>query len=193
MKFKYPPGATPLDPDEAFALIPKNITTQNELNEWEQMNILEAENWVFRKKHKDIMSTNFIKELHKKMFSQTWLWAGEFRQTLKNIGVDPHKIPLELRNLCDDILCQLEFNSYPIDEIAARLHFRLVWIHPFPNGNGRHGRLFTDLFLISQGRQRFSWGKSNLTLPNEVRKKYIEALQKADRHDFTSLLEFVRS
>jgi Fic family protein len=88
-------------------------------------------------------------------------------------------IPLELRNLCDDIECQLEYNSYSIDEIAARLHFRMVWIHPFPNGNGRHGRLYTDLFLISHDRPRFSWGKSNLSHSNETRKKYIQALHVA--------------
>lgn len=193
MKYTYPPGATPLDLNEAAALIPKHITVQRDLNEWEQMNILEAENWAFRKKHTNLLSIEFIQKLHKKMFDQTWIWAGQFRKTLKNIGVDFHQIPLELRKLCDDTSYQLEHQSYPLDEIAARLHHRLVWIHPFPNGNGRHARWYADMFLVANGDQRFSWGRDNLSSFTQTRNSYIYALQQADRQHFTPLLEFVRS
>lgn len=193
MKYHYPPGATPLDSDEAAALIPKSISLQAELNEWEQMNILEAEGWAFGRKHKDLLSIGFIQKLHKKMFDQTWLWAGHFRKTLKNIGVDSNQIPLELGKLCGDIAYQLEHNSYPLDEIAARLHHRLVWVHPFPNGNGRHARLYTDIFLVTNGQERFSWGRANLSSPVKTRNAYILALREADKHHFTPLLEFTRS
>lgn len=193
MKFHYPPGATPIDPDEAIGLIPKNITLQSELNEWEQMNILEAENWIFGKKHNDLLSIGFLQKLHKKMFDHTWEWAGQFRKTLKNIGVDPHQIPIELTKLLGDVSYQLTNRVYFLDEIATRLHHRLVWIHPFPNGNGRHARFYTDLFLVSNGEKKFSWGASTLISANNMRALYIEALREADKHNYNPLLKFVRS
>jgi Fic-DOC domain mobile mystery protein B len=192
MKFHYPSGATPLDPDETDALIPKHIFLQAELNEWEQRNILEAEEWAFGNKHNDFLSVEFIQKLHKKMFDQTWSWAGTFRMTMKNIGVDPHQIRPELQKLCEDVLYQIDYAVMELDEIAARLHHRLVWIHPFPNGNGRHGRLYTDMVLVAHGQKRFSWGRGDLTSPIKVRKRYIEALQQADCHNLKPLLAFVR-
>ena len=79
------------------------------------------------------------------------------------------------------------------DEIATRFHHRLVWIHPFPNGNGRHARLATDLLLVTLGRPRFSWGRVNLVDAGETRRAYIAALRAADGHDIAPLLDFVRS
>lgn len=193
MKFIYPPGATPIDGDEAEALIPRHITLQSELNEWEQANILEAEKWSFGQRHGDILSIEFIKKLHLKMFDETWKWAGRFRKTLKNIGVVPHEISQELLKFCADAEVQIDEEVYSFDEIAARLHHRLVWIHPFPNGNGRHARIFTDIFLVYNQRQRFTWGREDLANHSETRKKYIEALREADKHNFDPLLEFVRS
>lgn len=192
MKFIYPEGATPIDGDELEALISRHITLQSELNEWEQTNILEAEKWCFEQKHSDLLSIEFIKKLHLKMFNETWRWTGQFRQTLKNIGVAPHEISSELFKLFADIQLQVEKDIYPFDEIAARLHHRLVWIHPFPNGNGRHARIYTDIFLINHQQRRFTWGSGDLTHPNKIRKAYIEALREADNYDFKSLLTFVR-
>lgn len=192
MKFNYPEGATPLDGDELEALLPKHITLQSELNEWEHMNILEAEKWGFGQRHTETLSLEFIQLLHRKMFSETWKWAGKFRTTLKNIGVMPHEISQELFKLCADVEVQTKHGPMPFDEIAARLHHRLVWIHPFPNGNGRHARIYTDIFLITHQRPKFTWGQGNLVAPTQTRKAYIHALREADRHNFEPLFDFVR-
>jgi Fic-DOC domain mobile mystery protein B len=193
MKFQYATGATPLGQDEINGLIPLHITTQGELNEWEAANILRAENWLFTVNHGNFLTIDFIKRLHKKMFEDTWKWAGLFRSTERNIGVEPSRITMELKNLLDDVTHHILNNVYPIEEIAFRFHHRLVWIHPFPNGNGRHARTMTDLLLVQAGESRFSWGKNTLIKEGPTRKKYIEALRNADKHDYTALSEFVRS
>lgn len=193
MQFDYPEGATPLDPDEVEGLIPNHITTQTQLNEWEQANILEAEAWSFVTKHESIISVHFLRNLHKKMFDKTWKWAGEFRKSNKNIGTDKALIQVELKKLLDDTHYQIKNSVYSVDEIAARFHHRLVWVHPFANGNGRHARLMTDILLISYDQPRFSWGRENLYSQNETRKGYIQALREADKHDYEKLLEFVRA
>jgi Fic-DOC domain mobile mystery protein B len=192
MKFNYPEGATPLDGDELEALLPKHITLQSELNEWEHMNILEAEKWGFGQRHTEILSLEFIQLLHRKMFSETWRWAGKFRTTLKNIGVMPYEISQELVKLCADAEAQMKHGAMSFDEIAARLHHRLIWIHPFPNGNGRHARIYTDLFLVNQQCSKFTWGQGNLVAPTQTRKAYIHALREADRHNFEPFFDFVR-
>ena len=127
INLEYPPGATPLDADELASLIPGHITTQGELNEWEQLNILQGETWA-RKQRKEILNEAFVRQLHKQMFGETWRWAGEFRKSDKNIGVDWLKIAVELRKLFDDVHYQIEHASYPPDEIAVRFHHRLVAI-----------------------------------------------------------------
>lgn len=193
MKLDYPFGATPLDLDEISALIPPHISTQAQLNGWEQANILSAEAWAFSKKHSNLISLDFCKKLHHKMFDQTWHWAGHWRRSNKNIGVDWLHIPMQLKNLCDDVLFQLKHQSFSLEEIATRFHHRLVAIHPFSNGNGRHARLMTDLFLKSHDLERFSWGAKNIVEISKTRKDYIHALRLADRHDYQALLEFVYS
>lgn len=194
MKFEYVPGATPLNLDEIAELIPLHIMTQSQLNEWEAVNILKAENWLSTTRQaKHFLTTDFIKLLHKKMFEDTWRWAGIFRKTEKNIGVMPSIINTKLKNLLDDVTYQLTNNSYSIDEIAYRFHHRLVAIHPFPNGNGRHARLMTDLLLIKAGQLRFTWGKQKLEAEGPVRKQYIDALRNADKYDYSVLAVFVRS
>lgn len=123
-------GSTPLEPDDLKGLLPKHVTTQNLLNEWEQANILEAEQWVFARKNKDLISIEFIQKLHKKMFNKTWKWAGQFRTKQTNIGLPWFQIPSQLKMLCDDVAFQIENQSFNSDEIAVRFHHRLVWIHP---------------------------------------------------------------
>jgi Fic-DOC domain mobile mystery protein B len=185
-------GNTSLDGDEKEGLIPSYITLRSELNEAEQANILEAEDWASRRK-RDVLAATFLDNLHKRMFGRVWKWAGKHRRTGKNIGVDPHRIDAELRQLIDDCRYWVENRTYTPDEIAARFHHRLVWIHCYPNGNGRHARLAADLLLKSMGAERFSWGAAGLTDVGETRKKYIAALRAADDHDMKPLLEFVRS
>lgn len=194
MKFEYPLGATPLDPDEIDGLIPSHITIQSQLNEWEAANILKAEIWLFsHSNHDDFLSIDFVKLIHTKMFDDTWTWAGQFRLTERNIGVSPFTITTDLNNLLEDVRYQVIHESFPMDEIAYRLHHRLVAIHPFPNGNGRHARLMTDSLLVQAGEPRFTWGKQRLEAEGPVRKKYIHALQDADKHDYAALAKFVRS
>ena len=192
VKLDYPPGATPLDADELASLIPDHITTQGELNEWEQLNIAQGENWA-RKQRKEILNEGFVRQLHKQMFGETWKWAGEFRKSDKNIGVDWLTIGVELKKLLDDAHYQVEHATYPRDEIAVRVHHRLVAIHPFPNGNGRHARLMADLLVERLGQPRFTWGSRSLVDASEIRQRYIAALQAADARDIAPLLTFARS
>jgi Fic-DOC domain mobile mystery protein B len=193
INFDYTPGATPLDPDEAAGLLPSHITNHSQLNEWEMVNILRGERWAFSRKHKNMLGSDFVRRLHKRMFGDTWRWAGSFRTTEKNIGIDPIRIPSALHDLCEDVKTQLESQSYPLDEIAARFSHRMVAIHPFANGNGRLSRTIADLLLVQHGAERFSWGAGNLVAEGEVRQRYLDALRAADRRDYGPLLAFVRS
>lgn len=194
MNFDYPDGATPLDADEAQGLLLSHITSRGELDRWEQENISEAEAWAFRRKPKDILTIGFLKRMHKRMFGNVWRWAGERRTSGKNIGVDMWQIDTGLQDLCADCATWIEFGTYPPDEIAVRFHHRLTAIHPFPNGNGRHARLMTDILLVHLlGQPRFTWGSGNLVNAGDCRQQYINALRAADRLDYSQLLAFARS
>jgi Fic-DOC domain mobile mystery protein B len=193
VKFSYPYGATPVDASEAEDLLPAHITTQRELNEWEALNILQALNWAVRKKSANVLDTAFIRTLHRKMFDQTWAWAGKFRTSNKNIGVEWPRIPEETLKLCDDATVWIRDRVFAPDEIAVRFHHRLVWIHPFPNGNGRHARLMADLLIRRLGQSVFPWGGVDLSTISKTRKAYIDALRAADRGDIMPLLAFARS
>jgi Fic-DOC domain mobile mystery protein B len=186
-----PEGATALDPDERRELIPLHVALQSELNAWEHENIVEGERWAFTRRRKDLLTLEFLQKLHWHMFGNTWRWAGRWRTTEKNIGIAPERIPEEVRHLLQDVEAQLEAHSYPLKEIAARLHHRLVLIHPFPNGNGRVARTYADLLLFAHGEERFRWGEGDLVAPGEVRERYIAALRAADARDYGPLLEFL--
>jgi len=190
----YPEGATPLDPDEAEGLLLTHITTKDQLNRWEQDNIVEAIAWLDRTKPINILNEQFIKELHKRMFCNVWKWAGRFRKTDKNIGGPWHQVPMALRNLCDDARVWVERKEESPEEIAVRLHHGLVSIHPFLNGNGRHARLMADILLENvMNHPRLSWGSRNLAKASDVRRRYIAALQAADAGDYNPLLDFAGS
>lgn len=190
--FQQADDATPLSHEEREGLIPSYITLRRELNEAEFAGIAEAESWAFARK-RNVLDEKFLNNLHKRMFGRVWRWAGQYRRSDKNIGVDWTRVPVELRQLLDDCRYWVEHDTYEPDEIAVRFHHRMVWIHPYPNGNGRHGRLATDLLLVSRDRPRFSWGQENLVDEDETRKRYVAALRAADGHDFGPLREFVRS
>lgn len=187
-------GQTPLDPDEKEALIPQHLTTKDELNDWEQENILIAVRWLKRTRAHDVLSERFCRELHGKMFNLTWSWAGTFRRSDKNIGCDWTQVSVKLAQLFGNTQWWIDNATFPPDEIAARFHRDLVWIHPFPNGNGRHSRMMADVLVRVQGQQAFSWGKGgNLVAANDVRARYLAALRAADQGDYQLLLAFVRS
>jgi len=192
--FDYPAGATPIDEDEKEGLLISHITTREELNEWEQRNIMDAYSWLDRTRKKDYISEAFIRTLHEKMFGKVWDWAGDYRQSDKNIGVDWSQIPVHLRQLLGDLKYWIEHDTYRADEIAARFHHRLVQIHLFPNGNGRHARVMTDILLEKVlNSEPFTWGSGNLIDDGKIRKQYIDVLRSADNHDYKKLLNFVRS
>jgi Fic-DOC domain mobile mystery protein B len=189
-----PPGTTPLDPDESAGLLPGHIATREQLDEWEAENILEGQRWAAdAAKRRDILDDAFLRELHRRMFGRTWKWAGTYRSTEKNIGVAPARIAEEVRQLLENTRAQIAAEVAPIDEVAARFHHRLVWIHPFANGNGRHARLMTDLLLAANGAEPFTWGRGDLEHAGEARARYLAALRAADARDFAPLLAFVRS
>ncbi len=191
---EYADGATPLDYDELKGLLPTHITTRGELDFLEMGNINQAIIWSENLKTIDILNINFICKLHKKMFFNVWKWAGKFRKSQKNIGIPYMQIEVELQTLCDDAQAWTDYNTYSPDEFAARFHHRLVFIHPFSNGNGRHARLMADLILEKLFTVKvFSWGGANLTDYNKIREEYISALKLADEHDYSLLLKFVRS
>ena len=188
------PGSTPLTAEEGDDLIPY-VANRGQLNRLEQSNILEAERWAFSRRRTDLPSLDFMRDLHGRMFGEVWRWAGNFRSSNKNIGdVESTQVPTQLQGLSDDTGYWVAHETYPPDEIAARFHQRLTWIHPFPNGNGRHARLMTDLLLVQMDQPRFTWGAGkDLVTAGVVRASYLEALRRADRQDFAPLLEFARS
>ena len=185
-------AATPLTPEECAQLIPTYITTRAQLNEAEQINITEADLWAFNRK-RDVLSEEFLRKLHKRMFRKVWKWAGTFRTSERNIGIDAYRIGVELRTLLEDVAYWMANNTFAPDEIAVRFHHRLVLIHPFPNGNGRHARLAADLLAVKLGQKRFTWGSANLVQPAATRSAYVAALKAADSHDIAPLLAFARS
>ena len=185
-------AATPLTPEETRDLIPAHIAYRRELNEAEQENITRAQAWALNRR-RDLLSEKFIQELHRQMLGDVWRWAGKFRTSERNLGIPFHEIPVALRQLLDDTKAWIELQTYPPDEIAVRFHHRLVQIHAFPNGNGRHARLMADLLVMKLGGERFSWGRESLRDPGAVRQRYIASLQAADNHDLGPLLAFARS
>lgn len=188
--FEADDNSTPLTAEEKNGLKLKWITLRSELNEAEARNIAQAQLWLAANKKKDVCSDTFLRNLHKKMFCDVWVWAGEYRITERNIGVAPYQIPMKLMQLFDDLNFWIDNKTYSNHEIAVRLHHKLVQIHPFPNGNGRVSRLMADLVLRELEGKTLYWGDTNLVDVSEVRRKYIDALRKADAGDYTDLLNF---
>lgn len=188
-----PPGATPLAPEDLAGLKLSYISTRQELNEAEQANILAGLAWAERNKRSHLLSERFIRRLHERMFGGVWSWAGEFRTRETNIGLPPYSIAASLRELLDTMDYWIAERTFSDDEIAVRLHHRLVQIHPFPNGNGRHTRAMADLLIVQMGGAAFSWGRTALVADTPVRATYIAALREADRENIAPLLAFARS
>jgi Fic-DOC domain mobile mystery protein B len=186
-------GNTSLSPEELRDLIP-NLATKEELNEWERENILLAREWAIgdRTRPSDMVADEYVRKLHGKMFDQTWKWAGQYRRTEKNIGVPAHEIRERLAALFGDVRYWIEKRTFSADEIAVRFHHRLVFIHAFVNGNGRHARLLADVLVMKLGRRVFTWGSGDLVKPGEARARYLEAIRAADAGDIPLLLEFAR-
>ena len=195
LDLEYIEGQTPLDEDEKEGLLIPTIATRSELDEFEQQNIEQAMLWSLERsmKQESIFSEKFIRVVHKHMFNQVWVWAGEFRKTNKNIGVDKWQIPIEVRVLLDDVNFWISNKSYSPDEIAIRFKHRLVSIHCFSNGNGRHSRLMADIIIDKVFKLPiFTWGTSNLVKHGNIRAIYIAGLKDADNGNILPLLKFAR-
>jgi len=192
----YIDGQTPLDEDEKDGLLINTIATRGELDEFEQQNIEEAVQWTLERSFKPdtIFTEDFVRLVHKRMYANVWKWAGAFKNTNKNIGTDKWQISAELRNLLDDLSYWHQNNVYPPDEIALRFKHRLVSIHCFANGNGRHSRLMADIIIEKIYRKPvFTWGTTNLYNKSDARLAYLTALRSADKGDYCLLLAFARS
>lgn len=196
LNINYIEGQTPLSEDEQEGLKISSITTREELDEFEQLNIEKAIQWTFGKKLKaeQLFSEKFIKDLHKRMYGDVWNWAGIFRTSEKNIGIKSYLIGVELKQLLDDAIYWTQNKTYNSQEIAIRFKHRLVSIHCFANGNGRHSRLMADLIMEKLYNEKFfSWGSTNLVKATEVRAEYIKAVRKADQQDLLPLIAFAKS
>lgn len=191
----YIEGQTPLDEDEKEGLLIPTITTRGELDEFEQQNIEQAVLWTLSRSFKanTVFTEDFIRTLHKRMYGNVWGWAGEFRKTNKNIGVDKWQIPTELKYLLDDVKFWYANKTYHPDELTIRFKHRLVSIHCFPNGNGRHSRLMADIVIEKIFKQPvFTWGAANLVEQGDTRTAYLSAIKAADKADIQSLINFAR-
>jgi len=196
LELNYIEGQTPIDEDEKEGLLIHSITTREELDEFEQLNIEKAVEWTLSRKFKKevILSEKFIKELHFRMFNNVWEWAGKFRKTNKNLGVDKFMIAVSLKQLLDDCKFWIDNKTYPEDEIVIRFSHGIVNIHCFPNGNGRHSRLIADVIINHIfNKPVFTWSRADLVKKGEVRSRYISAIQEADKRNIAPLLEFARS
>jgi len=195
LNLEFGEGQTPIDADERDSLLIPTITNRRDLDEFEQLNIEDAVEWTMRRKFsvENILTENFIREAHRKMFGRTWSWAGEFRTTNKNLGVDKTMIREELKKRFDDCTHWIAHRVFSPDEVALRFSHRLVSVHPFPNGNGRHSRLMADV-LAAHGYDLpvFTWGMATLVQPGEARKKYLSALKEADGGNYEPLILFAR-
>lgn len=189
---QQPDNATPLTAEEREGLIPSHVALRRELNELEQQNILEANTWVFGRKRNPV-DEGFGRHLHRRMFGAVWRWAGIYRTTNKTIGVDRSLIQIRLYEALNNTRFWMDNETFPSDEIAARFHHALVFVHPFPDGNGRWSRLMGDVLAVRLGQERFTWGGSSLRAHDKTREAYIETLEAADNHDFAALIAFARS
>lgn len=190
-----PEGATELSPDDLAGLIPDYIFTREDLNQFEKTNIQQALAHLSRQKlsYIEILTVDFCLRLHRNMFNKTWEWAGQLRRREVNIGnTPPYMISMRVRDTLDNAVFWIENETYPPDEICLRLQRDIVWIHPFPNGNERHSRIFCDVLRRTLGREFFPWGISagELVSPDAHRAEYILALREADNGDYRRLIRF---
>lgn len=193
----HAPGATPLSEEDLEGLRIPSITTHGELNEAEAANIIRGQDWALRTRRArlaDMLSHTFLQRLHEAMLGELWTWAGEYRGRDTRIGVPHPQVPESLHTVLEDARTGLKHTTYSPEEFAIRLHYRIVTVHPFRNGNGRHARMVGDVALIRHfNRPAFPWGRSPIRTADAVRQAYRDAVVAADHHDFLPLLAFATS
>lgn len=192
-----PEGATPLNEEDLKGLIPDFVATRADLNQVEYENIAKALPWAYRQARilgpTGLFEYSFLFNLHRRMFADVWKWAGTQRVRETNTGAAPSQVPSQVKATLDDARFWHANGHLPVDERAARLHHRLVSVHPFPNGNGRCTRLLADLYLVSLGHDPFTWGSTRLDEQSELRDAYIKSLLAAHDDDLRPLIAFARS
>jgi Fic-DOC domain mobile mystery protein B len=196
LNLNYKGSQTPLEEEEKAGLLIPTIATREELDAFEQNNIEEAMQQVLNRSvmAEVLLTEKFIRHLHKQMFGDVWAWAGKFRKTDKNLGVDKWQIATTLKTLCDDTLFWIRNDTYAPDEVALRFKHSIVSIHCFANGNGRHSRLMADLIINKlYNKPLFSWGAADLKQESAARANYLEAIKAADNGNFALLLRFARN
>lgn len=193
-RFAFPEGATPIG--DCSGLIPVWVHHVNDLNRVEAENILNGQRKYLQGRISDPPTWFQVKELkaiHRSMFGTVWEWAGVYRKSITSIGINPSLIPTQLAELCLEVS---SWSQHPVEltfvEMAARVHHRLVFIHPFENGNGRFSRLIADRFLLAFKCQHPVW-PSHLNQEGVVRKDYIKTLKSADKGDYAPLVDFMKN
>ena len=196
LDLEYIYGQTSLDEDEKEGLLIPAIATRGELDEFEQQNIEQAILWSLSRSFKSetVFTEQFLKAVHKRMYGNVWAWAGKFRKTNKNIGVDKWQISIELKKLLEDVKFWYINGIYSPDECTIRFNHRLVSIHCFPNGNGRHSRLIADIVIEKIYKlPPYTWGADDLVRKGKQRSTYLSAIKAADNKDIQPLIDFARS
>jgi len=193
-RFEFPEGATPIS--DCSGLIPTWVHNLNDLNRVEAENIMNAQRKYFRapvNDPKNWFQVDELKNIHRAMFGEVWEWAGMYRQSVTSVGIKPILIPAKLAELCHEVLYWFQ---YPVEltfvEMAARIHHRVVFIHPFENGNGRFSRLVADRFLLAL-RCAYPIWPDHLNKDSGTRKDYISTLKNADKGNYEPLVDYMKS
>jgi Fic-DOC domain mobile mystery protein B len=190
--FDFPQGATPLNDYSGLKL--SWVQFLSDLNRAEAENIFLAQKRYLHcavNSPETWFNPGVLKKIHWAMFHKVWEWAGSFRTVHTNIGLKPHLIPTQLALFCAEIrswsqsACDLT-----ILERAARIHHRLVAIHPFENGNGRFSRLIADRYLKAYHYSYPIW--PSFENDGDIRSYYIQSLKCADQGEYEVLIELMK-
>ena len=191
--FKDRGGQTPLPPELQKGLISKNVQTIGELDEYEEQNIAEGMVWL-EDSNANSLNYSFWLRLHKKLFGNVWNWAGEIRShDLGNADfLYPEKVRPALMQLIGDAEYWFKNDTYPKKETIARIHEKLLTIHPFANGNGRWSRILTEYICKQNKIDIPKWNLKSKDDPQKRRKEYIEAVELArHKRQFLKLIRVI--
>ncbi|MBT3984304.1 MAG: mobile mystery protein B [Bacteriovoracaceae bacterium] len=176
-------GQTPVDESIRKDLIPDHINDMTELYESEIENIALGIEWAktTKKNHRDYFTWL---EVHKHMFNDVWKFAGNTRKVELNNPdfLMPYEILPQLKDLQENLIFWLENKTFDDRELMARVHERLLTIHPFKDGNGRWARLLVNMICEKQNIEVPSWGKE-IKEDDKRRSIYISAVKKARKDD----------
>ncbi|MCC6643796.1 Fic family protein [Candidatus Peregrinibacteria bacterium] len=153
---------------------------------FEAKNLARVMDYLREKKAQVHLSLDFILFLHHMLISGiSDEIAGRFRQENEYVKVGSHIAPppehvdqLLEQNIGD---YQNDLSGYFLEKIA-RFHLQFEHIHPFNDGNGRIGRLLTNLQLMELGLPP-------VIFRDKEKKLYYQALKEYDQSRKTKRLE----